>query len=248
MHIGLGWWQKQKYWTWKGLHMSELSRILSELGLQHLQNGFDQNAITDDLLSELSDADLKEIGVLSLGERKRLLKAFRQGATPPATAEVITEPPPVVPPAFAAEPVTNRSSAGGNEQELLNVTVNGVPVRITTHRAIFNSQTLALANIGSVQAFSEPPQDPRPGLWIAAVVFGGIGLASFNADCTVLGFILGGIGALCAMAALGSEVTQVHHCQIAVAGTNQNVLSSTDIDEIVAVVESLNEAIMTRQL
>ena len=55
--------------------MQEVSRWLAEQGLGHHAHAFAENGIAGDVLRELTDADLRELG-LNLGDRKRLLKAI----------------------------------------------------------------------------------------------------------------------------------------------------------------------------
>ena len=55
--------------------MLDVSRWLAEQGLGHHAEAFAENGIAGDILRELTDADLKELG-LNLGDRKRLLKAI----------------------------------------------------------------------------------------------------------------------------------------------------------------------------
>jgi class 3 adenylate cyclase len=55
--------------------MVDVSRWLAEHGLGHYADAFAKNGIAGDILRELTDADLKELG-LNLGDRKRLLKAI----------------------------------------------------------------------------------------------------------------------------------------------------------------------------
>jgi class 3 adenylate cyclase len=55
--------------------MVDVSRWLAEQGLGHHAEAFAENGIAGDILRELTDADLRELG-LNLGERKRLLKAI----------------------------------------------------------------------------------------------------------------------------------------------------------------------------
>jgi class 3 adenylate cyclase/predicted ATPase len=55
--------------------MLDVSRWLAEQGLGHHAEAFAENGIAGDVLRELTDADLKELG-LNLGDRKRLLKAI----------------------------------------------------------------------------------------------------------------------------------------------------------------------------
>jgi hypothetical protein len=55
--------------------MLDVARWLTEQGLGHHAEAFAENGIAGDILRELTDADLKELG-LNLGNRKRLLKAI----------------------------------------------------------------------------------------------------------------------------------------------------------------------------
>jgi hypothetical protein len=55
--------------------MVDVSRWLAEQGLAQHAEAFAQNGVAGDILHELTDADLKELG-LNLGDRKRLLKAI----------------------------------------------------------------------------------------------------------------------------------------------------------------------------
>ncbi|MGY3507019.1 MULTISPECIES: adenylate/guanylate cyclase domain-containing protein [unclassified Bradyrhizobium] len=54
---------------------------LSKLGFGQYARGFAENDIDFDVLPQLTDADLKELGVGSLGHRKRLLAAIAEQAT-----------------------------------------------------------------------------------------------------------------------------------------------------------------------
>jgi class 3 adenylate cyclase len=55
--------------------MLDVARWLAEQGLGHHAETFAENGIAGDVLRDLTDADLKELG-LNLGDRKRLLKAI----------------------------------------------------------------------------------------------------------------------------------------------------------------------------
>jgi class 3 adenylate cyclase/predicted ATPase len=68
--------------------MVDVSRWLAEQGLGHHAEAFAENGIAGDILRELTDADLKELG-LNLGDRKRLLKAI--AALDAETTQVRTE-------------------------------------------------------------------------------------------------------------------------------------------------------------
>src|ERR1700722_18065593 len=67
---------------------------LRDLGLQQYDALFRENDIDAEILSDLTDADLEKIGV-SLGHRKRLLKAVAALASPGRPAPSRTPIPPV---------------------------------------------------------------------------------------------------------------------------------------------------------
>jgi len=56
---------------------SQLKTILESEGLPELIPRFVEHGITEDILVTLTDRDLEKIGVPTLGERKRMLKAFQ---------------------------------------------------------------------------------------------------------------------------------------------------------------------------
>jgi hypothetical protein len=56
----------------------ELKAILEAEHLEHLAPKFEAQGVTDQILEQLEDSDLRELGVDKLGERKRLLSAFSQ--------------------------------------------------------------------------------------------------------------------------------------------------------------------------
>jgi hypothetical protein len=61
--------------------MSRLQSILESEGLNDLLPIFTEQEITDSVLTELSDSDLKELGIDKMGVRKRLLAAFNQASS-----------------------------------------------------------------------------------------------------------------------------------------------------------------------
>ena len=63
-----------------------LSSILRAENLERLLSNFTDQGVTDSILAELSDSDLKDLGIDKLGERKRLLAAFKGGAATEAAA------------------------------------------------------------------------------------------------------------------------------------------------------------------
>lgn len=62
--------------------MTDIQTWLEAHGLGKYAQAFIAQDIGVDVLSELSEADLKELGVASLGDRKRLLKAMAMGSVP----------------------------------------------------------------------------------------------------------------------------------------------------------------------
>src|SRR5215472_10986441 len=81
--------------------MIDIGRWLGQLGLDLYVELFDQNGICADVLVDLTDADLRELGI-SLGDRKRLLRAIavlREPQPEPSTIGTgsATEGPPAEP-------------------------------------------------------------------------------------------------------------------------------------------------------
>ena len=61
----------------------DVAAWLRDLGLEHYATAFQDAEITAEALPELTDADLRELG-LPLGPRKVVLKALQALAGPPA--------------------------------------------------------------------------------------------------------------------------------------------------------------------
>lgn len=86
--------------------MTDIQNWLDAQGLGKYAAEFLAQDVSVDLLPELADADLKELGVASLGDRKRLLKAVAampQGASPAAPVAEAAARPALVVPALADE-------------------------------------------------------------------------------------------------------------------------------------------------
>ena len=65
----------------------DIGQWLDALGLGQYARAFADNDVDPDMLAQLDDADLKELGVASLGHRKRILAAIvERGALSPASA------------------------------------------------------------------------------------------------------------------------------------------------------------------
>ena len=54
----------------------DVSEWLRKLGLEQYAAAFRENAVTADVLSDLTADDLKELGVAAVGHRRRLLQAI----------------------------------------------------------------------------------------------------------------------------------------------------------------------------
>ena len=63
----------------------KLQAVLEAEGLSSLLGKFNEHGVTDSILGDLSDSDLKELGIDKLGERKRLIASFKEsrGAVDP---------------------------------------------------------------------------------------------------------------------------------------------------------------------
>ena len=59
----------------------DIAEWLSELGLEQYAAAFCENAVTLDILPNLTAEDLKEIGVAAVGHRRRLLQAIARMST-----------------------------------------------------------------------------------------------------------------------------------------------------------------------
>ncbi|MGV2289865.1 adenylate/guanylate cyclase domain-containing protein [Trinickia sp. YCB016] len=90
----------------------DIGQWLAGLGLEQYAQAFGENDIDLSMLPQLTDADLKELGVQSLGHRKRILAAAaqRSALSPAATASVPAAGVPATgaPAAASAPPVDER--------------------------------------------------------------------------------------------------------------------------------------------
>src|SRR5215470_17329308 len=77
--------------------MLQIADWLEKLGMSEYTDRFVENHIDESVIRELTDQDLKDLGVVSLGHRRKILRAIRDlGDSPVAatapTAPVATEP------------------------------------------------------------------------------------------------------------------------------------------------------------
>jgi class 3 adenylate cyclase len=91
---------------------------LRGIGLDQYAEMFRANDIDGELLSRLTNDDLKDVGVVSLGHRKKLLEAIAKLGSAPAAALAL---PPIMPapiPATLAPPISDSFEAAGERRYL----------------------------------------------------------------------------------------------------------------------------------
>jgi SAM domain (Sterile alpha motif) len=66
--------------------MQQIADWLNDLGMSEYAERFAENHIDSDVLRDLTDQDLKDLGVLSLGRRRKMLRAISAFARAPAVA------------------------------------------------------------------------------------------------------------------------------------------------------------------
>jgi class 3 adenylate cyclase len=80
----------------------DIAAWLRGLGLEEYEPAFRDNRVDAEILPKLTGEDLREIGVATVGDRRKLLEAIaalREGGAPPPAAE----PPAAAPPPYDAE-------------------------------------------------------------------------------------------------------------------------------------------------
>ena len=97
--------------------MDDVRTWLSKLGLSQYADAFEHNDVAPDLLTTLTDQDLRELGVQSLGHRKMLLKAI--GELDRGESRALAPTPEVLQAPLIAAPVV----AAGTEGERRQLTV-----------------------------------------------------------------------------------------------------------------------------
>jgi len=70
---------------------SALETILEAEGLSALLSKFTEQGVTDSILADLTDGDLKDLGIEKLGERKRLLAVFGKSGGAAVALSVVEE-------------------------------------------------------------------------------------------------------------------------------------------------------------
>ena len=103
---------------------TQISQWLQAQNLEQYADGFNENEITLEDLPDLTDADLKELGVAAMGHRKAILRAAAAASAAPsataapATPAVASEP---SPPSAPAAPSAPASQTGSAERRQLTV-------------------------------------------------------------------------------------------------------------------------------
>ena len=110
-----------------------IRQFLTELGLERYADSFEENGIEVEILPELEEADLPDLGVKLLGHRKKLMRAIRlqgpsskelvaQGQTAPSPP---VEEPPAVKPLSAAPAAPQAKPAVAKKVKRTDVTAEG---------------------------------------------------------------------------------------------------------------------------
>ena len=100
--------------------MQQVSDWLEKLGMAEYAQRFADNDIDFSILPELTDQDLEKIGVVSLGHRRRILKAIA-ALNGPAAAAAHASAPSATKPAAVAPPEPRITSAEAGERRYLTV-------------------------------------------------------------------------------------------------------------------------------
>jgi formylglycine-generating enzyme required for sulfatase activity len=99
----------------------ELTSILNDLGLSDLLSLFEAQDIDDSVLADLSDAELKGIGIDKLGTRKKLLAAFgKPGGGGAATVSVVEDSMPQAASSSAASKTAATPAAATKDSPWVN--------------------------------------------------------------------------------------------------------------------------------
>ena len=61
--------------------MQQIADWLKKLGMSEYAERFAENHIDESVIRELTDQDLKDLGVVSLGHRRKMLRAIRDLGT-----------------------------------------------------------------------------------------------------------------------------------------------------------------------
>src|SRR5215475_6221450 len=85
--------------------MQQVTDWLEKLGMSEYAQRFADNDIDFSILGDLTDQDLKDLGVASLGHRRKILRAIAELDRPEATAAARAPPSGPAPPSPSPTPV-----------------------------------------------------------------------------------------------------------------------------------------------
>ena len=71
-------------------HLTDISSLLQQLGLEHYQERFEEEELDFDTFLTMSESDLKEIGVNTLGARRKIQIAISGEYISPLTIIIVT--------------------------------------------------------------------------------------------------------------------------------------------------------------
>jgi formylglycine-generating enzyme required for sulfatase activity len=100
--------------------VEKLQSILEAEGLSALLSKFTNQGVTDSILGDLTDADLKDLGIEKLGERKRLLAAFLKSGGAAVAVNVVEEAAKQVSSSGAPSSTSATPSAATKESPFIN--------------------------------------------------------------------------------------------------------------------------------
>ena len=242
---------------------SDLEDILTAHGLEQYLEVLESNHIEVELLRELNDADLKEIGITSLGHRRKLLAAVSEVSSPTGQ---MSEP--------LTQPRGDDLAQAASEDERIyidrHVHLNGKETRIvvTSRRAIIGEKTYVLQNITSVEVGDDAEEVAEKNkeieeknksegwggrfffslwLWFLAAMV--VLPTETSPEVGIWHYLGAGVFFLLGLAGFSkAEKTPLfmptYSIRVSAAGTVDNVLSSTDQDLVTEIVEALNTSIV----
>jgi class 3 adenylate cyclase len=92
--------------------MQQIADWLEKLGMSECAQQFAENDIDLSVLGDLTDQDLKELGVASLGHRRKLLRAIAELGNAATVILAAPAPPPAKPAPIASAPTAAAEAAG----------------------------------------------------------------------------------------------------------------------------------------
>lgn len=235
--------------------------FLKKAQLDELVEKFESQGITIDLIKDLTDSDLRELGVTSMADRKKITRLANevvgqgQSATSSATSTNVGKGAREERTFF--EGVVSGAVAGinKNDDEFDDDAVTSYTIKVTSHRAIIGSKTYLLHNIAAVElGINKGEKGNSAGCTkIAAAVFSftcfclAIGMATTSTDsgsavgcCSVVGLVC-----LAGLFAKGTkDKPDTYSVRIDASGTSSDAILSKNRASIQEVVDAINQAIV----